>query len=107
MRRLALFFAWLAFIWTAAAALAGDDSHVSFVPWKVVEAGETVDAPLVLYWIPSTAEELRRSRLITSDELMLFSARCVAMRIVRVDDEERLIALRSDVELPRAVLVDA
>ncbi|MGN6183749.1 MAG: hypothetical protein ACTHQM_08860 [Thermoanaerobaculia bacterium] len=106
MRRLASVVATLLVIVTAAKARAGGDSRVSFVPWKVVPLGVTIDAPLTLFWVPATSEELRRSPLLTSDALNVFSARCVAMRIIRFDDVERLEALEID-ERPIALLVDA
>ncbi|HYI11514.1 MAG TPA: hypothetical protein VEK57_20830 [Thermoanaerobaculia bacterium] len=90
----------------SAAGLAADELHVSLVPWQLVEAGESVDAPLILYWIPGSPEELRRSELLTSRELTLFSSRCVAMRVVRLDDESRLEKLGVDGELPAVVLAD-
>ncbi|HYC89588.1 MAG TPA: hypothetical protein VEO54_10295 [Thermoanaerobaculia bacterium] len=99
----------IAFIASMAAggfALSADERHVSLVPWKVIEPGESVEAPLVLYWIPASRDDLRRSPLLTSDELTLYSSRCVAMRVVRVDDGARLAKLQVDGELPVAVLAD-
>lgn len=87
-------------------ALSADERHASLVPWKVIEPGETVDAPLVLYWVPASPEDVRRSSLLASDELTRFSSRCVAMRVVRLDDIERLTALGVEGELPVAVLAD-
>jgi type IV secretory pathway protease TraF len=87
-------------------ALSDDERHVSLVPWKVIEPGESVEAPLVLYWVPSSREELRRSPLLTSNALTLYSSRCVAMRVVRVDDGTRLAKLHVEGELPVAVLAD-
>lgn len=104
MRRLARFVATFVLIVAGADALPREEVHVSFVPWKVVSPGESVDAPLVLYWIPASAEELRRSPLLTSEELTLFSARCVAMRIVRMDDAGRLASLEAGPDLPTAIL---
>lgn len=104
MRRMARFVATFVLIVAGADALPHEDPRVSFVPWKVVAAGETVAAPLALYWVPASGDELRRSRLLTSDELTLFSARCVAMRIVRIDDGERLASLDADADLPVVVL---
>ncbi|HUQ81732.1 MAG TPA: hypothetical protein VM076_11360 [Gemmatimonadaceae bacterium] len=89
----------------AAAEALPEEGRVSLVPWKVVAPGDAVDAPLVLYWIPATRDELRHSPLLTSDDLTLYSSRCVAMRVVRADDVERLAKL--DVrERPAVVLVD-
>jgi hypothetical protein len=83
-----------------------EEGHFSLVPWNVLEPGQTVDAPLVLFWIPSSAEELRRSPLLTSDDLTFYSSRCVAMRVVRSDDGARLSRLHVEQDLPVAVLAD-
>lgn len=98
--------AFIAVMAAGASALPDDEGHVSLVPWKVIEPGEKVDAPLVLFWVPASREELRRSPLLTSDELTLYSSRCVAMRVVRIDDGARLTKLRVEGELPAAVLAD-
>jgi hypothetical protein len=86
------------------ALLPAAESYLAMVPWRVVEPGGTVDAPLVLYWIPASVEELRRSELLSSDELTLFSSRCVAMRVVRLNDQARLAKLDVGDALPVAVL---
>lgn len=87
-------------------ALPDEQRHVSLVPWKVLERGEVVDAPLVLFWVPDSASSMRRSPMLTSDDLTLYSARCVAMRVVRLDDEARLASLGVGDNLPVAVLAD-
>ncbi len=86
--------------------LAAGEARVTLVPWKVLDPADTVDAPLVLYWIPATAEELRRSELLTSYDLTLFSSRCVAMRVVRFNDTERLARLEVGRDVPMVVLAD-
>ena len=107
MRRSLSGIALIAIALTGATALSADDAYVSLVPWKVVEPGEQRETvPLALYWVPSSRDELRRSALLTSDELTLFAARCVAMRIVRLDDRETLKKLEVDGELPDAILAD-
>ena len=101
-------FASIAIALTAAVALAGNDSHPSLVPWKVVDPGAAQErSPLVLFWVPSSRDELRRSDLLTSDELTRFSSQCVAMRIVRLDDFAllRRIGVEAD-DIPAVVLVD-
>ena len=108
MRRCLPWFASIAFVLAGAAALSAEDSHVSLVPWKVLEPGaEPETAPLTLYWVPSSKDEMRRSDLLTSDELTAFASQCVAMRIVRLDDRETLRRIAVDKVLPVAVLVDA
>lgn len=100
--------------WAVALALAltgvdaqpGDAPHVSLVPWKVIEPGDEVRAPLVLFWIPASRDEVRRSELLTSDALTLYSSQCVAMRVVRPDDQSTLVKLDAGDELPVAILTD-
>ena len=94
----------VALIATGAEALPDGDTHVSLVPWRVVAPGETIEAPLVLFWIPGSPEELKRSPLLTSRVLTLHSSRCVAMRVARPDDRERLERLHVASALPVAVL---
>lgn len=108
MRRSLSWFASIAVLLTSAHALGGGDAHVSLVPWKVLESSERGEhAALFLFWIPASQDELRRSPLLTSDELTLFSSHCVAMRIVRLDDRETLNRLGVNEELPSAVLTGA
>lgn len=107
MRRRALSIAVITLALTAAFGHAGEGSHPSLVPWKVVEIGAAPErSPLTLFWVPASREELRRSDLLASDELTLYSSQCVAMRIVRLDDRETLERLAITDELPVVVLVD-
>ena len=87
-------------------ALPDESRPVSLVPWRVLERGEKVDAPLVLFWIPASREELRRSPLLNSNDLTLYADRCVAMRVVRADDDARLASLHVEDDRSRALLVD-
>jgi hypothetical protein len=106
MSRLARVAATVALLCCGADALPGGEAYVALVPWRVLEPESKVDAPLALFWIPSSTEELRHSELLTSDDLTLYSSQCVAMRVVRLNDEARLATLADDVQLPVAVLVD-
>jgi hypothetical protein len=95
----------IALLLAGAHALPAGEDHVALVPWRVAEPGMTVDAPLVLYWIPASPDEMRRSPLLTSRDLALFSGRCVAMRVVRPNDTNRLVQLVEEgAPLPLAVL---
>lgn len=58
-----------------------------------------------VYWIPSSADELRRSDLVTSRTLALLAARCVNMRVIRVDDLERIETLGASGHLPLALIL--
>jgi len=99
-------FAAIAFFVAGASMLAAGENHVAFVPWEIIEPQDAVEAPLVLFWVPSAGDEVRHSDLLTSDELMLFSTRCVAMRIVRLTDDVRLAGLEAGTDLPVVVLAD-
>ncbi|HEV7763876.1 MAG TPA: hypothetical protein VGQ76_02640 [Thermoanaerobaculia bacterium] len=106
MKRLARMVAAIALLFCGADALRAGEDYVAMVPWRVLEPETNVDAGLALYWIPASGEELRRSELLTSDDLTLFSSQCVAMRVVRLNDEVRLTRFAEEEELPLAVLVD-
>ena len=88
-----------------ASALAGN-RPASFVPWKVLKAGDKpVRAPLTVYWIPASHDDFRRSELLRSDELTMYSSQCVSMQVVTPDDEVRLAKLGAE-KLPLVVLFD-
>ncbi|HSP15548.1 MAG TPA: hypothetical protein VLV78_12420 [Thermoanaerobaculia bacterium] len=89
----------------AARAWAGD-SHLSFVPWKVLEPGaEPLRTPFILFWMPTSADEMRHSDLITSQRLTLYAGRCIGMQVVRVDDGLMVLKL-SGAKPPLAVLME-
>jgi hypothetical protein len=106
MLRWARWVAALALAFTGIDALPGDTPHLSLVPWRVLEPGEDLRAPLVLFWIPASRDEVRRSDLLTSEELTLYSSQCVAMRVVKSDDGTMLAKLDAGGTLPVAVLAD-
>ena len=94
-------------LFVCAASDAGTSSRVWFVPWKVLEHGTPApQAVMTLYWVPASADELRRSPMLTSRALTVYASRCVAMQVIRVDDTERLVSLQAGSELPVAFLVD-
>lgn len=105
MRR-ARCFALIALFLTASAARPDEHRHVSLVPWRVLEHGEPAEDPLTLFWIPGSAAAMRRSPLLVSNELTRFSARCVAMRVIRLDDHVRLASLGIAEERPVALLAE-
>ena len=83
------------------------NGRVVFVPWKVMEPGQDGPrAPLSLYWIPSSPDEMRRSELVTSRALALFAGRCVGMNVIRTDDVTRLEKFSVGEALPVALLMD-
>jgi hypothetical protein len=81
--------------------------RVTFVPWKVLEPGAQPDKKaFVLFWIPASPDEMRRSDLITSERLALYAGRCIGMHVVRVDDRPMLVKLGADESLPMALLTE-
>lgn len=83
------------------------DGPISFVPWKVLAPGESPpEAPLILYWIPASPQDFKHSELLISRPLTLYASQCVAMKVVRPDDSERIASLGVQ-QLPTAILVDA
>jgi hypothetical protein len=97
--------AWLAVLFAlAAGSRAGESSLPTFVPWKVLNPGdEPLKTDLVLYWVPGSREEIRRSPLLTSRPLAIYSMQCVGMQIVRPEDGETIAKLGAD-ERPMAIL---
>jgi hypothetical protein len=90
------------------AAASSSASDVAFVPWKIHHAGEGLPpSPLVLYWVPASADDFRHSDLLTSRVLASYAAQCVALEVVTSDDAAMLAKLAIDGPLPAALLVDA
>lgn len=74
------------------------------VPWRVrAPADPPVAAGLVVYWFPSSAEELRQSSLRTSRLLSVYAAQCVTMEVADArSDAGKKFA--TDAKLPVVVL---
>src|SRR5947209_20089567 len=86
---------------------AAASSDIAFVPWKIHRAGEALPAsPLILYWVPASADDFRHSDLLTSRTLASYAAQCVALDVVTSDDAAMLAKLAIDGPPPAAVLVD-
>jgi hypothetical protein len=91
----------------AAAGVAQTPPSVTFVPWKVLNPGEEVlKGDLVLFWVPATRNEIKRSPMLTSRPLALFASQCIGMQLVRPEDEETIARLAVE-QLPAAVVVYA
>jgi tetratricopeptide (TPR) repeat protein len=78
-------------------------AQVYYVPWKVREPKDPPAAGLVLYWLPLTNEELKKSSLRESRSLSLYAAQCVSMEMAdyRTPDGQKLMG---DSKPPVAVL---
>jgi hypothetical protein len=83
----------------------GEPSLPTFVPWKVLNPGdEPLKNDLVLSWVPSSREEVRRSPLLTSRTLAIYSTQCVGMQLIRPDDDVRRVKLEVSDALSAAIL---
>jgi tetratricopeptide (TPR) repeat protein len=74
------------------------------VPWRLrTPEAPPVTAGLVLYWFPSSAQEVQRSSLRTSRALSLYAAQCISMEIADAGSPlgQKFVA---DAKLPVAVL---
>ncbi|HSE17991.1 MAG TPA: tetratricopeptide repeat protein [Pyrinomonadaceae bacterium] len=76
------------------------------VPWKMWTAPSVPQKGLVLYWFPASNDELKRSSLLASRILTLYSAQCVAMTVADAKTPE-LQPIIGDSALPVAVLASA
>ena len=79
-----------------------------FVPWTVLNPGVVPPkAPLVLYWIPLSRDEVKASELVTSRELADAAGDCVSLQVIRPDDFARVAKYKEKASLPIGVLTDA
>jgi hypothetical protein len=77
-------------------------------PWLYVEKGTTppITTPLVLYWLPTSPEEMDHSPLLGSRALLEESASCVALEAIVPYNQSMVEKLGVAGKLPIAVLVD-
>src|SRR5215217_5874648 len=75
------------------------------VPWKMWEARAVPNKGLVLYWFPVSNDELKKSSLLTSRILTLYSAQCVTMTVADAKVPE-LQPIIGDSALPVAILAN-
>jgi tetratricopeptide (TPR) repeat protein len=76
------------------------------VPWKLWEAKTAPNKGLILYWFPASNDELKKSSLLASRILTLYSQQCVAMTVADAKTPE-LQPIIGDSALPVAVLASA
>ncbi len=73
------------------------------VPWKIWEARTAPQKGLVLYWFPASNDEIKKSSLLASRILTLYSAQCVSMTVADSKTPE-LQSIIGNSSLPVAVL---
>ena len=89
-------------------AHAADGGGLVFVPWKLLNPGDALPASeLVLYWIPLSSDDFRRSELLTYQPLTTYSRDCVSLSVIRADDSATIARLEASGKLPMAVLAGA
>jgi hypothetical protein len=89
-------------------AHAADGGGLVFVPWKLLNPGEPLPvSELVLYWIPLSSDDFRRSELLTYQPLTTYSRDCVSLSVIRADDSKTIARLEASGKLPMAVLAGA
>jgi tetratricopeptide (TPR) repeat protein len=76
------------------------------VPWKMWEARTAPNKGLILYWFPASNDEIKKSSLLASRILTLYSAQCVAMTVADSKTPE-LAPIIGDSAIPVAVLASA
>lgn len=84
------------------------DSTMHFVPWRYLEAGVVLEkAPLTLYWLPASRDEITRSELQSSRKLAAAASQCIAMEVVLPEDAATTEKLGATGKRPEALLVDS
>jgi tetratricopeptide (TPR) repeat protein len=84
----------------------GGPAQVYHVPWKLLTPGDPAPTRgLILYWFPSSSEEVKASSLRTSRGLSLYAAQCVAMEMAEARSQPGQ-AFDVGSKLPTAVLAD-
>jgi hypothetical protein len=79
-----------------------------FVPWRYLEAGVVLEkAPLTLYWLPASRDEMKRPELQESRKLAAVAAQCVTMAVVLPEDTATAGKLGATGTRPLALLMDA
>jgi tetratricopeptide (TPR) repeat protein len=73
------------------------------VPWRLWEARTAPQKGLILYWFPASNDEVKKSPLLTSRILTLYSAQCVTMSVGDAGQPE-LKNMIGESALPVAVL---
>ena len=83
----------------------GPSPAVYKVPWKMWEARTSPNKGLVLYWFPASNDEVKKSSLLASRILTLYSSQCVSMTVADAKTPE-LQSIIGDSAVPVAVLAN-
>jgi len=92
----------------AVPSFGGAEPMVYRVAWKVLPPGaEKPQAPLTVYWFPTSPAEAQSSPLQTSRSLSLAGSRCVAMAIVTTDNQPLHEAFKAPSGEPFVLIANA
>jgi tetratricopeptide (TPR) repeat protein len=83
----------------------GAKTEVYNVPWRVRTPTDPPASGLVLYWFPSSMEELKKSSLRQSRMLSLYASQCVSMEVAEYSTPAG-VKLIGDSKPPVAVLAN-
>src|SRR5208282_270676 len=76
------------------------------VPWKIMKVTDpVVGEGITVYWFPSSVDEARRSSLLTSRQLTLYSSQCVSM-VIADSGFDAVQYLLNGSKLPIVVVLD-
>jgi tetratricopeptide (TPR) repeat protein len=76
------------------------------VPWKTIGANDKpLPTPVVVMWFPADASELESPELNASRMLVLYSAQCVGMQLVKPDDANTIAKFDVVTKRPTVLLV--
>lgn len=76
------------------------------VPWKTIGANDKpLTTPVVVMWFPADASELESPELNASRMLVLYSAQCVGMQLVKPDDAKTIAQYDVVTKRPTVLLV--
>jgi tetratricopeptide (TPR) repeat protein len=76
------------------------------VPWKIWEARTAPQKGLVLYWFPASNDEIKKSSLLASRILTVYSSQCVSMTVADSKTPE-LQSIIGNSAVPVAVLASS
>lgn len=76
------------------------------VPWKSLKADDKpLTTPLVVMWFPADAHEVDASELNVSRTLILYSAQCIGLQLVKPDDPNTVAKFDVVTKRPTVLLV--
>ena len=105
--RVSAFLLWCS-SWIPSPLRGGELPQPTIVPWQVLTPGRAYrQTPLIVIWIPASADEFRHSELLSFRPLLEYDSQCVSLRVIRSDDVERIEKLGASGKLPTVILTSS